>query len=255
MAAQFVLALALAALIGLSLGLLGSGGSIVTLPVLVYVAKVPPETAVAMSLAIVGATSLVGGGIAWRRGFVQVRETLLFAAVGMLGAALGAQVTHFVSPALLMLLFAGLMLVVGLRMLLVRGAKFGSAQEFRPVRFALVGLAVGVLTGFLGVGGGFMIVPALAFFGGFELRRAIGSSLVIIALNSASGLVGQLLFVAIDWTLTLAFLAASLVGIFLGSTVAGRCSEANLRKTFAWSVIAVGCALAAVNLRSLVHLS
>lgn len=253
MTASLTAALALAALIGLSLGLMGSGGSIVTLPMLVYVARVPAEVAVAMSLAIVGGTSLVGGTLAWRRGDVQRRETLLFAATGMIGASLGSQATHLASPAVLMVSFAALMLVVGLRMLL--GARPGSlAQpaELRPLRFVLVGLAVGALTGFLGVGGGFLVVPALVFFGGFDLRRAISSSLIVIALNSASGLAGQLRHVAIDWPLTLAFLATALAGMFVARAVASRFSDAGLRRMFAWSVIAVGCALAAVNLRLLV---
>ena len=178
MTASLTAALALAALIGLSLGLMGSGGSIVTLPMLVYVARVPAEVAVAMSLAIVGGTSLIGGAPAWGRGDVQTRETLLFAATGMIGALLGSQATHLASPAVLMLSFAALMLVVGLRMLLgVRAASLAQPAELRPVRFVLVGLAVGALTGFLGVGGGFLVVPALVFFGGF--RSAVRDQLVV----------------------------------------------------------------------------
>src|SRR5690349_20961250 len=156
-----LIALILAFGIGLSLGLLGSGGSIVTLPVLVYVAGVPVQAAVGMSLAIVGGTSAAGAWWKQRQGLVHWRAAMLFGFSGIPGAVAGAQFTPLVSPVVLMLLFASLMTVVAVRMLARRGDEvLNPLPDCRPVRCGLAGFGVGVLTGFLGVGGGFLIVPA-----------------------------------------------------------------------------------------------
>lgn len=232
------LALVLAVLIGLSLGLLGGGGAIVTLPVLVYVAGVPPQRAVGMSIALVGGTSLIGGFLQYFRGDFHVRATVLFAVTGMLGAYFGAGLTHLLPPPMLLPVFALLMLAVGGAML--RGRRKTSGKgECLPLRCLAIGAGVGILTGFLGVGGGFLIVPALVLFAGLDINKAAGSSLAIIALNSTSGLVGQLRYTQLDWTLTSAFLAASIVGMLIGLALVGRIPEQALQKLFAWFVITV----------------
>ena len=184
-------ALTLAALIGLSLGLLGSGGSIITLPVLVYVAHVPAQQAVGMSLVIVGGTSALGSLLHLRQGAFDLQAATFFALSGMGGAFMGAKFTHLVSAPMLLLLFGSLMLVVGSEML-HRGQAKAVSHECRPLRCLATGAAVGVLTGFLGVGGGFLILPALVLFAGLEMKPAIGTSLAVIAVNCLGGLIGQM---------------------------------------------------------------
>ena len=235
------IALLLALFIGLSLGALGSGGSIVTLPILVYVAGVEPKAAVGMSMAIVGGTSLVGSYLHWRSRNFLIKPALLFSATGIVGAYLGSTGTHLVSSSVLMLLFAGLMVVVGARMLGGKQEWTGSTCSTR--KCIPSGFAVGLVTGFLGVGGGFLIVPALVWFAGVDARKAIGTSLGIIAANSAAGLAGQLRYEHWDWPLTGAFLACSLVGMGLGIPIARKAPEQALRKTFAVVVLAVAAAI------------
>ena len=229
---MFSFALALAVLIGLSLGLLGSGGSIITLPVLVYVAKVPAPQAVGMSLVIVGGTSALGTLLNLRQGAFDWRAAAFFSVSGMAGAFVGAKLTHLVSAPMLMFLFGALMLLVGIR-LLRNGAVTAAAQECRPERCLAVGSAVGVLTGFLGVGGGFLILPALVLFAGLEMKAAIGTSLAIIAVNCIGGLVGQLRYANFDWRLTLGFLLAAMAGMIAGAMLTKRLSAAVLRRGFA----------------------
>ncbi|MGH9645637.1 MAG: sulfite exporter TauE/SafE family protein [Bryobacteraceae bacterium] len=233
------IALLLALFIGLSLGALGSGGSIVTLPILVYVAGVEPKAAVGMSMAVVGGTSLVGSYFHWRSGNFLLKPGLLFSATGIVGAYLGSSGTHLVSSSVLMLLFSGLMLVVGARMLVGREAVRVTTVTCSPYLCIPSGFAVGLVTGFLGVGGGFLIVPALIWFARLDAKRAIGTSLGIIAVNSAAGLTGQLRYVHWDWALTGMFLGCSMIGMGLGIPISRRAPERTLRKAFAIVVLAV----------------
>lgn len=232
-------ALLLAILIGVSLGALGSGGSIVTLPILVYVAGVDPKAAVGMSMAIVGGTSLAGSYFHWRAGNFVLKPAALFSATGIVGSYLGSGGTHLVSSPALMLLFSGLMLVVGARMLMGKDTVRESTAACSPYLCIPAGFVVGLITGFLGVGGGFLIVPSLIWFARLDAKRAIGTSLGIIALNSAAGLAGQLRYAHWDWPMTGAFLACSLAGMGLGIRVAQRAPEQRLRKAFAILVLAV----------------
>lgn len=237
-------ALFLALLIGISLGALGSGGSIVTLPILVYVAGVAPKSAIGMSMAIVGSTSLLGCYFHWRRGNFRLRPAMVFGATGIVGAYIGSGGTHLVSSPILMLLFSLLMLAVGVRMIAVAPAICGADGECRLNRCIPAGFAVGLVTGFLGIGGGFLIVPALIWFAGLDVRRAAGTSLAIIAANSVSGLAGQMRYAHWDWSLTGEILLCSLTGMGVGITIATRCPERGLRKAFAIAVIGVGTAIA-----------
>jgi uncharacterized membrane protein YfcA len=246
-------ALTLAALIGFSLGLLGSGGSIITLPVLVYVAHVPAQQAVGMSLVIVGGTSVLGSLLHLRQEDFDWRAASFFSAGGMGGAFVGAKFTHLVSTPMLLLLFGTLMVVVGTQMLR-NGEAQAVAHECRPVRCLAIGVAVGVLTGFLGVGGGFLILPALVLFAGLDMKPAIGTSLAVIAINCLGGLIGQLHDVNLDWLLTLHFLLAAMVGIFAGSAMAKHMCSALLRRGFAWLVVLLGVALVGQNLVVLIGL-
>ena len=177
MTPHFLLALALSTLIGLSLGLLGGGGSILAVPVLVYVAGVDVHTAIGASLGLVGATALVGGLVHARAKRVDLRTAVLFGGAGMAGAPLGAQFTHAVAPRVLMLLFAALMLTVGGLMLRGRVGSRPVAVRPHPLAAPAAGFGVGLLTGFLGVGGGFLIVPALTLLAGLPMHTAVGTSL------------------------------------------------------------------------------
>lgn len=249
MALHLVIALILAVGIGLSLGLLGSGGSIVTLPVLVYVAGVPVAAAVGMSLAIVGGASVAGAWLKHRQGLVHWRAATLFGVAGMTGALAGAQLTRLVPPAVLMLLFAALMGVVALRMLGRRGdAAIEPLPDCRPLRCGAAGLGVGMLTGFLGVGGGFVIVPAMILFGRLPMATAAGTSLAVIAANSFAGLLGHWNQGGFDGRLTVAFLAAALLGMTGGVRMARVISTEKLRRAFGWFVLAVAAFVLARNM-------
>ena len=236
-------ALFLALLIGVSLGALGSGGSIVTLPILVYVAGVSPRSAVGMSMAIVGGTSFLGAYLHWRSGNFVPKAVLLLSATGILGAYLGAIGTQLVSSSVLMLLFSALMLLVGGLMLAGKPPSSTANTQCHPYRCIPVGFLVGLVTGFLGVGGGFLIVPALVWFAGLDAKKAIGTSLGIIGINSAAGLIAQLNYVQWDWLLTGKFAVCSLIGMGLGIPIARWAPEQTLRKAFGIVVLAVATAI------------
>ncbi len=247
MAPHLLLALALSTLIGVSLGLLGGGGSILAVPVLVYVARVDVHAAIGMSLAVVGATALVGGLVHARAGRVDLRAAALFAGAGMLGAPVGAQATHAVAPRVLLLLFATLMLAVGSLMLRRVGPARTATPPPHPSAVPAAGFVVGLLTGFLGVGGGFLIVPALTLLAGLPIHSAVGTSLLVIAANSAAGLAGHLGRGESPLGLTAAFAGAAAVGALGGVRLGGRLDPARLRRGFAASVILVGLFLLAKN--------
>jgi len=243
-------ALLLATLVGLSLGALGGGGSIITTPILVYVAHVPPENAVGTSLVIVGITSLVGALVHLRRRNVALDTGALFSITGMAGSFIGSTGTHLLSRRMLMLLYAFIMLVVGCAMLRRKSSlKPSERPTAQGIEKCLVaGFGVGLLTGFLGVGGGFLIVPALVLFAGLETRLAAGTSLAVIAFNSTTGLIGHLRFVPLDWKLIFGFLAFAIAGMFVGSRLSGRLPETQLRQIFAMAVLILGVAVGIVNL-------
>lgn len=246
-----LLALTLSAAIGLSLGVLGSGGSIITLPVLVYAGGIEPRAAVPMSLAIVGGTSLAGAAAKMRAGELNLRAAAIFAAAGIPAALLGAQLTPLVPPSVLLILFALLMFAVAARMLWKRDETVEPLPDCRPLRCMAAGGGVGALTGFLGVGGGFLIVPAMVMAARMPLKLAIGTSLAVIAVNSFAGLAGHLRHTAVDWPLSLAFLGLALVGMFAGVLIACRIQARALARWFAWFVIAVAVFVVAQNLPAL----
>jgi uncharacterized protein len=247
MALGQIVAIALASLVGLSLGALGSGGSIITTPLLVYVARVPTSSAIGMSLVIVGATSLVGAYVHMRRGNVALKPCLLFALTGMVGSFLGSTATHLLSRRVLMLVFSSIMLIAGSVML--RGvATIQKAKVCGVYQCLGAGFFVGVLTGFLGVGGGFLIVPSLIFFAGLETRLAAGTSLGVITFNCITGLLGQLRFIQIEWGLLSLFLIAAIAGMVAGATFSARLSDSRLRRVFAITILVIGASIGLENL-------
>ncbi len=232
-----------AVVIGLSLGLLGSGGSILTVPVLVYLLDQPDKVAIAGSLAIVGGISLIAAFPYALRRQVDWRSVLLFGLPGMAGSVLGAWLARFVAGPVQMLLFALVMLLAAAFMFRTPATRAGPArQPWWAV--GLEGTAVGVVTGLVGVGGGFLIVPALVLLGGLPLRLAIGSSLVIIALKSAAGFAEYLQVLAaidlqLDWSVIAWFVAIGAGGSFLGRHLAGRIRPVLLQRSFASVLVLV----------------
>ncbi|MCP3166105.1 sulfite exporter TauE/SafE family protein [Myxococcus qinghaiensis] len=284
--------LAGALLVGVLLGLLGGGGSILTVPLLVYVLGVEPRTAIAMSLVVVGVTSANGALLHARAGRVRWRTAIVFGTGGMAGAFLGGKLNPLFSSSTLMLLFAGVMVAAAIAMLLraettrasiattgtvstevathapgrkaensstdtshadgtapplltpcglfhstPRGLDGDTLSARRVGRIVLQGMGVGLLSGLVGAGGGFLIVPALALVG-LSTPMATATSLVVIALQCAAGLVGHLGHLELPWRLTGEVLAVALVGSVLGGKLAGRVAPGSLRRGFAVFVLA-----------------
>lgn len=216
--------------IGFLLSLLGGGGSILTVPVLVYIIGQTPQTAVATSLAIVGTNSTLGAF--FHRSELNWRVALVFGGAGILVAYLAAGLSELVSPAVLMVLFALLMISVA-GMMYFRPCPENPEQTTRQWWVILLsGAGVGLLTGFLGVGGGFLIVPALVILVGLPMQQAIGTSLVIIAVNSLSGFLGHLNKETLDVQLILLFTLAGFAGAFSGAQLAKRLPASQLRQGF-----------------------
>lgn len=240
---MFALGIALSVLIGVSLGFFGGGGSILTVPLLVYVFGLDPKEAIASSLLIVGIASISGATQHWRSGNVRTREGLLFGAAGMAGAYLGGRASAFLDGGLLLLLFAAMMLLTSTAMWRGRAASHeGSGrQPNSPVRLTLQGLAVGCFTGLVGAGGGFLIVPALALWAGLPMTAAVGTSLLIIILKSGAGFLGYLSHVEVDYQLVAMVAATAVAGSFLGARLASLVEPSSLRRAFAGFVMAMAC--------------
>lgn len=246
-----LLAIGFGILIGLLLGVVGGGGSILTVPILVYIIGQEVHEATATSLVIVGATALVGVVPHARAGRVVLRTALIFGGAGIAGAFVGTWLNVRVSGPVILLLFGLLMLGVAARMAFARpprqqGAVNAEAPGFRwPVLAA--GLVVGILTGFFGVGGGFLIVPALVLVLGLPMHLAIGTSLVVIAINAGAGVVAHLGSGGIDMPLAALFVAGGAAGSTLGSHLAGYVDGAKLSRGFALLTAAVGLYLIVRN--------
>jgi uncharacterized protein len=233
--------------IGLLLGLVGGGGSILTVPILVYVLGLSPHEATATSLLIVGATAAAGLAPHMQANRVQWRTAILFGASGILGTFGGAWANRQVSGPVILLLFGVLMLVVAARMVQSGLPKAELAAEPMAWVVPIAGLTVGLLTGFFGVGGGFVIVPALVLWLGLPMRVAVGTSLVIIAINSVAGAVAHRDDGAFNWAVALLFIAGGLVGSQLGARAAGRVDETVLRRSFAGVMVSIALFLIVAN--------
>lgn len=246
------LGFALAAAIGLSLGLMGGGGSILTVPVFVYVLGFDAKQAIAMSLPVVGVTSLVGALGHWRAGNVHVRTAIAFGAIAMAGSYLGARLAAFLSGAVQMATLAIVMLAAAVSMFRPSpggaGSEPGSRDGESPAatvalpgaKVLAVGLAVGLLTGIVGIGGGFLIVPALVVLGRVPMKHAVGTSLLVIAMNAASGYAGYAGTVRMPWTFLAAFTGVAIAGILIGTSLVRFVPAASLRRGFAVFLTVVG---------------
>ncbi len=235
-----------ALLIGLVLGLLGSGGSILTVPVLVYLVGEPDKLAIAESLGIVTIISLVGAVPFAVKKLVNWRSVLLFGVPGMAGAYLGAFTSTFISGSAQLVLFAGVMLLAAVMMFRRKTPPVaGSGTRHAAWKLMSEGVAVGVLTGLVGVGGGFLIVPALVLLAGLPMHMAVGTSLAIIALKSSSGFYKYVDVLAdagmsIDWRLVLIFGSVGIAGSFIGRHVGARISQDKLKQAFGLFLVIMG---------------
>jgi uncharacterized protein len=244
-------------LIGISLGLIGGGGSILTVPVLVYLFGLQPLVATSYSLFVVGSTSLIGAINNFKKGLVNVKAALLFGSASIITVFLtrkffvpvipknivtikGIDVTESL---LVMILFAFLMLLSSISM--IRNKKIETEQTeckdcFRFTKLLGYGIAIGIVTGLLGAGGGFLLIPALVFLLKLPMKKAIGTSLMIIALNSLIGFTGDLGHFSIDWFFLLKITAIAVIGILIGGTVGKKLQGDKLKKGFGWFVLAMG---------------
>jgi uncharacterized membrane protein YfcA len=246
--------------IGIILGLFGSGGSIVTVPLLVYVVHQTEKVAIAGSLGIVGSIALVGGAVAAVRKRVHWRSVMFFGPAGMVGTYGGVWLASFVSGGVQLLVFAGVMGLAALFMLRVPPVQAAPSQpREQPVAtLACQGLAVGSLTGFVGVGGGFLIVPALSLLGGLPMHVAVGTSLVVITLTSVVGFVRHLEVLgragmSVDWTIIAAFASAGVAGSLAGQIAGGRIPQARLKRMFAIFLLVAGAYITYRTLPAVLH--
>jgi hypothetical protein len=241
LSATLVLTLVLSVAIGLSLGLLGGGGSILTVPILAYVAGLDAKEAIAASLFVVGVTSAVGVVSHARTGRVRWRTGLLFGGAAMAGAFGGGLLGGFVPGQILMVAFALMMLATAAAMIRGRRGSTEPRDGDLPVLTVIAeGLVVGLVTGIVGAGGGFLVVPALVLLGGLPMSAAVATSLLVIAMKSFAGLAGYLTTVQLDWPLVLAVTGAAVLGSFAGSRLAGVIPENALRRGFGYFVVVMG---------------
>lgn len=237
----------LAVVVGISLGLLGAGGSVLTVPIFVYVLGVGAKPAIAMSLGVVGGTALIAALSHLRGRSVSFRVAAIFGPAAMVGAYFGAGLAAYFSGRAQLIGFA--VVVLTSATLMIRNSRTAPPEsavlgmphiDGRAVALlVLQGLAVGVLTAIIGVGGGFIIVPALVLIAGLPMRIAVGTSLVIISLNALSGFAGYLGRTEIDWQLVGSFTALAAVGTVAGSFWSRRVPQARLKQMFAYMLIAV----------------
>ncbi|MEN4399556.1 sulfite exporter TauE/SafE family protein [Mycolicibacterium senegalense] len=252
---MIAVAVALAVVVGVSLGLLGGGGSILTVPLLAYVAGMDAKQAIATSLVVVGVTSAVSTLSHARAGRVQWRSGLMFGAAGMVGAYLGGLLSYVVDGSVLLLAFTVVMVATGIAMIKGRTACEPTTRTMPVVKVLLMGLGVGVVTGAVGAGGGFLVVPALALLGGLPMPVAVGTSLLVITMNSAAGLAGHLSTVPIDWTIAGAVTAAAVLGSLLGTRLTSRVDPDAVRRAFGWFVLLMASVILGEELHPTVGLT
>jgi hypothetical protein len=244
--------------IGISLGIIGGGGSILTVPVLVYLFRVQPVIATAYSLFIVGSTSFIGSFPKYKGGEINLKTAIIF---GIPSIAAVYATRAFIVPAipdeiftignlevtkslLMMLLFAILMVVASISMIRNKNIKpeedKAVKQKFNYPLILVEGMVVGMLTGLVGAGGGFLIIPALVLLSKLPMKQAVGTSLIIIAAKSLIGFTGDLGKEAMDWKLLLSVTGLAIIGIFIGNMLSKKLSAEGLKKGFGWFVLVMG---------------
>ena len=244
-----------ALIVGITLGLLGGGGSILTVPILVYLLAISPVTATAYSLFVVGSTSLVGAIRNVINGMVDIKVAVVFAIPAFIAVYL---TRRYLVPAIpeelftigdltvtkdlgIMLFFALIMLAASYSM--IKGRKEKEIDKEAKLKIPLIileGAVVGMLTGIVGAGGGFLIIPALVLFANLPMKRAVATSLLIIAVKSLIGFLGDVQNLVIDWSFLLTFTGISIIGIFIGIYLNKFIDGKSLKKAFGWFVLIMG---------------
>jgi len=241
--------------IGLILGMLGGGGSILSIPILVYLFHIDAVMASAYSLFIVGITSLVGAVPKYKEHLVNLRTGFLFGIPSIVSIFITRK---WIVPAipevilttegfvlskrvLLLGLFAILMVLASISMIRKQRERTTDNAQFKTFLVIIQGILIGSLTGLVGAGGGFLIIPALVLLTGLPFKTAVGTSLFIIAINSLMGFLGDVLNYAMDWSFLLSITALAVVGILIGNRISRRIPARHLRKAFGWFVLAMGC--------------
>ncbi len=239
-----------ALVIGGALGLLGGGGSILTVPVFVYAAGLDPKLAVAASLPVVALTSASGAIAHWSKGNVQVRTALIYGATAAIGSFAGARLAAHIPGPVQFVLLAVVMLAAAYRMAISTPASRKADESTEPISYATlvpVALVVGALTGIVGVGGGFLIVPTLVIVCHLSMRVAVGTSLMVIAMNAASGTAGYAGQVPIPWPAVLMFSSIAIVGSLLASRYSTKLPQTALRKGFGMLLIGLATTILIQN--------
>ncbi len=244
--AMLFVALLLAGLVGITLAMLGGGGAILTVPIFAYALGYDPKLAVAMSLPVVGAVSFFGALGHWHANNVDLRIATLFGAASMVGAYGGAWIGARMAGSVQLLLLALVMLAAAVAMF-YRGSQSPSETgaepshpRAHPALVAVAAVGVGALTGMLGIGGGFLVVPALTLLVGVPMRRAIGTSLVVIVMSTAAGTLGYIGHVDLPWGFMVLFIAAAGAGTVLGRRLGLLVSPRTLARTFAVFLVLLG---------------
>lgn len=248
-----------AVLIGISLGMVGSGGSILTVPVLVYLMHINPLVATTSSLFIVGTTSFIGGIRAYSKKLVDFKAVTEFGIPSIFSIFI---TRHYLLPALpahlfsigpvvvsrdtfLMVVFAMLMLLASFSIMRSReneeaAAKTENERHNKTAHLILLGLGIGIVTGLLGAGGGFLIIPSLVLFLRLSMKTAVGTSLLLVAINSLFGFLFSLNQFTYNWTILFSFTLLAMAGLFTGSWLANKIPGASLKKGFGWFVLVMG---------------
>lgn len=228
---------------GLVLGIFGSGGAIITTPALLYLLHVPPKSAIAMSLGVIAITASLTALQHWRHGNVSLKVTAVFSLFSVIGTYVGARIGIMTPVVVQLSIFALVMYAAAWRMLkpsrqpksvgaaVVVHELFDSPRGIAKI--VVIGIVVGALAGLVGVGGGFLIVPALALLSGLPMKQAIGTSLAIVSLNSISGFAGYMGEVPIDYSLVGLFATVAVIGSIFGTRIAHRLSPEHLKRAFA----------------------
>lgn len=242
------------AFVGIIMGLIGGGGSILTIPILVYLFSMSPTLAISYSLFIVGATSLVGAANNFRKGLVNLKTAGIFGSVSVSTVFVSRkfiipnlpdvffrigkfEVTHAI---FVMMMFAMLMLVASFSMIRHTPANRQAPPKQQPAVLILFGLLIGLVTGFLGAGGGFLLIPALVLLMKLPMKEAIGTSLFIVALNSLIGFLGDIGIHPIDWRFISTVSLIAIAGIFIGGYFNQFIESNKLKRAFGWFVLIAG---------------
>jgi len=249
--------------IGIILGLTGGGGSILTVPLLVYVLNYNPIISAAYSLFVVGTSSAFGASLNYRKKLVDIKKGIIFAIPSFIGVFITRkyivpeipniilQTNYFTltKNTFLMLLFAVIMIFAALSMLKKPKVNLKEITgKHSLIKIIFQNISIGILIGLVGAGGGFLIIPSLLLIAKLPMKKAIGTSLFIIAMNSLIGFLGDLQNLDIDWPFLLLFSAISILGIFIGTYIAKYINEAQLKKGFAYFVLAIACIITFIEL-------